>query len=358
MNYIGLMSGTSLDGVDAVVYDPLRHVLLASYFLPYPAEIKVDCQTLMAADVFSFDVVAQLDNALALLYVAACQCVQEKLPSGERINAIGCHGQSIKHAIDAPVPYSIQLGNPYLLAAETGIPVVSHFRQKDIVLRGQGAPLAPLFHQSLFQITQDKVVLNIGGIANISYLDKSGKVRGFDTGPGNVLLDEWIWYHHQKAYDDDGGWSKEGNVSEPLLKRLLDDQYFHMNSPKSLDKGHFSLAWLQQHLEAISLSPEDIQATLAQLTITSIVKAITDVVPHCSSLIVCGGGAKNAALMHGLSAHFSLVQTADVLGYDPDYIEAMMIAWYAYQCVNQQPSDLSSVTGSFRKGVLGALVYP
>lgn len=358
MRYIGLMSGTSLDGVDAVVYDPKQHVLVASDFLPYPDTLKQLCQELMLADTFSFDMVSNVDNSLAALYANACRRVLDKLPHTTQIEAIGCHGQSIKHAIEASHPYSIQLGNPFLLAAEMGMPVVSHFRQKDIVLNGQGAPLAPLFHQCLFQMTPDKVVLNIGGIANISYLDKEGQIRGFDTGPGNVLLDEWIGYHHQKAYDTDGAWSREGEVSNALLAQFLNDPYFSRKPPKSLDKGYFSLAWLQSQTERLSLPPQDIQATLAQFTVQTIVDAINALVPSCSTLIVCGGGAKNAALMHGLRNDVAEVQTSDVMGYNSDYIEAMMIAWYAFRCVNQQASDLSTVTGSRKQAVLGSLVYP
>lgn len=357
MYYIGLMSGTSLDGVDAVVYDPSQHVLLATHFLPYPKALSTQCEVLMQSETVSFESMIACDNALAEIYADASFAVIDKLPKPQTISAIGCHGQTIKHAPKAEPPYSIQLGSAFLLASKTGLPVVSQFRQTDIVLAGQGAPLAPPFHQSLFELTQEKVVVNIGGIANISYLDKKGAVHGFDTGPGNVLLDAWVKQHQQRPFDEDGLWGSEGRVSNELLLLLLDDPYFSLKPPKSLDKNYFSLAWLETKLGSNRFKHQDVQATLVTLTIQTIVDQVKHVAPSCNELIVCGGGKKNKAIMTALSLHFKHVKASDELGFDSDFIEAMMIAWYAKKCFHQEKVDLRSVTGCAKAAILGAIVY-
>jgi anhydro-N-acetylmuramic acid kinase len=358
MNYIGLMSGTSLDGVDAVIYDVNNHTLLASEFLAYSLELKKDCYALMQSEYVSFKQIAKLENDLAELYLLAVEKLKKKSALKAEIKAIGCHGQTIIHAIDNVPPYSIQLGNSFLLASKSGLPVVSHFRQKDLVLGGQGAPLAPLFHRSLFQLTEEKVVVNIGGIANISYVDKEKNIRGFDTGPGNVLLDAWIKKNKNKAFDEGGSWALEGDISLDLLNALMDDSYFSYLGPKSLDKHYFSLDWLNNHMQIKSLAPQDIQATLAAFTIETIVVAIKKVAPLANTLIVCGGGARNQILMNGFEKQFEGVESSDALGYDSDYIEAMMVAWYADKCFNGEKIDLGTVTGSARSSVHGAIVYP
>ena len=276
------------------------------------------------------------------------------------VTVIGSHGQTLRHEPDIETPYSLQIGDPAIIAAGTGIRTVGDFRNADISEGGQGAPLVPPFHQWLFADPyMSRVVLNVGGIANITILPTDGEVTGFDTGPGNTLMDVWARRHLQTAYDAEGRFAASGTVSDDLLRRLLEDIYFAAPPPKSTGLEYFNLAWLEQagidHLE-----PRDVQATLSELTASSIAGAIRTHATNVDSVFVCGGGAHNADLMRRLSARLAGVDvlTTAAAGLDPDWVEAAAFAWLAVRTINGQPGNLPAVTGASRPVVLGTIHDP
>jgi anhydro-N-acetylmuramic acid kinase len=370
MHYIGLMSGTSVDGIDAAlvrIEDPARLDVLATHHSPYPADIRAQVQALASSPPWphatsELQCAAELDMALGRLFAEAAVAVLQKtgLPS-EVIHAIGSHGQTVRHGPGAYHPYTVQIGNPSLIAEHTGITTVADFRAHDLAAGGQGAPLVPAFHQWLFQTTdRARVIVNIGGIANITYLpaDARAPVIGFDTGPGNTLLDLWNEQHQGSAFDRDGNWAAGGTPSAPLLTTLLRDPYFFQPPPKSTGREHFHLQWLNRHLGALAPAPApvDVQATLAELTAQSITHAIETLGP-VDEVYVCGGGAHNRNLMTRLGRALAPRPVADTarLALDPDWVEAVAFAWLAHRTMHGQPGNLPSVTGARRAVVLGGI---
>jgi anhydro-N-acetylmuramic acid kinase len=358
--YIGLMSGTSLDGVDAALVDfaspPGR--LAASHFIPYPEPIRAQARALDAPGDDELARAATLANRLADLYAAAAL---ELLDAADvpraGIAAIGCHGQTVRHRPDHG--YTIQLVNAARLAERTGIRVVADFRSRDLAAGGQGAPLVPAYHAGCFAVPdRHRIVANIGGIANVTDLAPGTAVRGFDTGPGNVLIDAWVARHLGTGYDRDGAWAAAGKVIDPLLDEMLGDPYFGAPPPKSTGRDHFNDQWIAG-FAADKFPPRDVQATLTALTAASIARAVARFCGGADELLVCGGGAHNARLMAELAARLAPVQVATTAaaGIDPDWVEAMAFAWLARQTLAGAPGNLPEVTGAKGPRVLGA-VYP
>ena len=362
------MSGTSLDGVDAALVDlgaPRPH-LLASLFHPYPEEFRDETLALLQPGrAFGWSDVARLDHAIAEHFVSA---VKGLLMSADTppnaVRAIGSHGQTVWHAPESPEPNSLQLGDPARLAVATGIPVVADFRRSDIAAGGQGAPLVPAFHAALFHDKNEtRAVLNIGGIANLTCLPAYAgiPVTGFDTGPGNLLLDAWCRKHTGEPFDRDGAWARTGRIDAALLASLLAEPYFSQPPPKSTGREHFHLDWLAAHPRARLLPPEDVQATLVALTAHTVADALYH---HCSApvarLIVCGGGARNPVLMEALRNALPdvTVETSDDWGVPAEWMEAMAFAWLAKQRLEGRPGNLPEVTGARRAVVLGGLYMP
>ncbi|GAB3264738.1 anhydro-N-acetylmuramic acid kinase [Chitinimonas naiadis] len=359
--YIGLMSGTSLDGIDAALVDFAtgQPRLQASLLLPFPPALRAELLALQAPTDNELDRTAQAENALADLYAeAVAQLLRQSQLPASAIAAIGMHGQTIRHRPERG--YTLQIGNAARLAELSGITVVSDFRNRDIAAGGQGAPLVPAFHQGIFGGPVHRVILNIGGIANVTDLPLDGAVRGWDTGPGNVLLDGWIARHQGHAYDADGRWARTGQVSETLLAVLLAAPYFAAPPPKSTGRDLFHLAWLDEQLAHLpTLDTADVQATLLAFTARSIATEIDRQASGAAEIYVCGGGARNGALMEAirqLLAPRHLVST-EKLGLHPDWVEAVAFAWLARRCLGGQPGNLPAVTGAKGARVLGA-IYP
>jgi len=363
--YVGLMSGTSMDGIDAVVvsFSDARVNILATHAQPYPETLK---QSLLKAIREPLDVVldasGELHRAVGECFRDAALTVIER--SGvdrEKVRAIGSHGQTLRHQPDAKPPFSLQIGDADRIAAGTGIRTVANFRQADLDAGGQGAPLVPPFHQWLFGSTQDeRVVVNIGGIANITILpaDADDPV-GFDTGPGNGLMDAWTGEHLNAAYDVNGKWAASGTAVRPLLEQMLLDPYFRRHPPKSTGFEYFNPDWLSQFAPQ-RFDPAAVQATLCELTATTIATAISDYAAATRQVFVCGGGAHNRALMDRLSHALpgTTVASTSSAGLDPDWVEAVAFAWLAKRTTHGQTGNLPSVTGASHKVVLGDIHSP
>ena len=357
--FIGLMSGTSADAVDAalVSFDDTSGVkTVASHSLPMPESLRkriVALQTRASRDIFD---VCELDVELADLYAAA---VSELLAKTEYeatdITAVGNHGQTLLHFPNHERAFTLQVGDNHRLAELSGITVVGDFRRRDVAAGGQAAPLIPAFHKTLVSSSESAVFLNIGGIANISCIDKD-RVSGFDTGPGNTLMDAWIHRHKGVNFDRDGAWAREGSVNAQLLTAMREDPYFRKSAPKSTGQDYFNLAWLDQFLVA-DIAPEDVQRTLLELTATTASEAIS--LNGCSSVFTFGGGRHNTLLMERLQTLLGdvSVEPTDRLGIDPDYMEATAFAWLAKQCVAGQAGNEPKVTGARGDRVLG-VIFP
>jgi anhydro-N-acetylmuramic acid kinase len=358
--YVGLMSGTSLDGVDAVVVDlsqaPGR--LVASRFAPYPDAVRAEALALNASGPNELERAAELGNRLAELYAAA---VKEVLAGAridkDRIAAIGCHGQTVRHRPDRG--YTVQLGNGAALAERSGIRVVCDFRSRDVAAGGHGAPLVPAYHAACFASpTIHRVIVNIGGIANVTDLRPGAPVHGFDTGPGNVLLDLWAQKHLGRPLDRDGAWGASGKVIDELLRAMLADPFFAGSPPKSTGRDQFNDGWLSQYRPE-RFAPPDVQATFAALTTQSIADAVTRFCSGAREVFVSGGGASNSLLMRELARRLPGVRVATTAaaGVDPDWVEAMAFAWLARETLAGRTSSLAEVTGAAGARVLGA-IYP
>ncbi|MBU0621325.1 MAG: anhydro-N-acetylmuramic acid kinase [Gammaproteobacteria bacterium] len=358
--FIGIMSGTSLDGVDAVLADLSQATprLLASHYQPYPEPLK---EALLALHQVSGNELHQshlIANRLAREYADATLALLKKAGvNAAQVQAIGCHGQTVRHRPEHG--YTVQLGNGALLAELTGIHVVGDFRSRDIAAGGQGAPLVPAFHDHVLRHPDvHRVILNIGGIANITDLAPGKTTTGFDTGPGNLLMDAWIARHQGKPYDKDGAWARSGKAIPALLQRLLAEPYFSAAPPKSTGRDLFDLEWLQQHLNGDE-SPKDVQLTLLALTGESIAVALRKHCPGTQELYLCGGGAHNIALVSYLRGALPQcrVMKTDELGIAADWMEAIAFAWLAQQTMHLMPGNLPAVTGAKHPCVLGA-IYP
>ena len=354
--YIGIMSGTSLDGIDVALceIDQKSCKLVASNVEPFDTLLKKDI-LLAINGTTTLKQVGEIDQRLALSFAQAVNVLLEKENlKAEEIVAIGSHGQTLWHEPNGEHPFSMQLGNPSVLAVETGIDVVADFRAKDVALGGQGAPFAPAFHQFLFSHIESCAVLNIGGMANISILGK--EPIGYDTGCGNVLMDMWINEHKNLAYDKDGAWAKSGIIHRELLNNMLKDNYFNLKFPKSTGREYFNKKFLINYLESCGKIPyKDIQATLLALTVESIANEVKKFT--IKELLLCGGGAKNIFLMSELQKALPTikVKTTDDYNIQSDDLEAMIFAWFAYMRLEEKPVALKSITGAKRSSVLGGV---
>lgn len=352
------MSGTSLDGVDVALVDfsQDKPVLVDCYFQPYAESLKTDLLKLHQPSPNELHQAQVIANQLAREYAQATLFLlqQAGVPCAE-VNAIGCHGQTIRHRPEHG--YTIQLNNASLLAELTGIHVISDFRSRDIAAGGQGAPLVPAFHEQMLRHAHiHRVILNIGGIANITNLPVGKTTLGFDTGPGNLLMDGWISQHQGKPYDKDGTWAASGGVIPELLRKLSLSSYFHAAPPKSTGRDLFNVAWVEQHLNG-SEKLADVQATLLALTGESISDAIKQFCTSAEEVYVCGGGAHNIQLMSHLQQALPKckILKSEVLGIDADWMEAIAFAWLAQQTMQLRPSNLPAVTGARHAVVLGSI---
>ena len=350
--YIGIMSGTSLDGVDVVLCEINADEcsLISSLEYPIPLELKADILNAIESD-NRLEHIGELDHRLGLLFTQAVGAllIRENIDA-KSIKAIGLHGQTLWHAPTGEYPFSMQLGDPNILNAKTGIPVVADFRRKDVALGGQGAPFAPAFHEFIFKNMNASVsVVNIGGIANITVLGE--KLIGYDTGCGNVLLDMWMAEHQGEPYDKDGEWARTGTVDYSLLDRMILDEFFEAPYPKSTGREKFNNAWLQEFLSGHTHNPEDVQRTLLELTAMSIVNEVLKFNPDVT--LLCGGGAKNAFLVERIKALMPNVEVA--IATNADQIEAMTFAWLAYKRMHNEKVNLKDVTGASENAVLGGI---
>jgi anhydro-N-acetylmuramic acid kinase len=367
MHYIGLISGTSVDAIDAALVtidDEASIAVVETLSHALPAELADEIHRLSEPGGSELDRAGALDVRLGKTFADAALAVLDKAGLPPRnVRAIGSHGQTVRHRPGGDAPFSIQLGNPAVIAERTGIDTVADFRSRDMAAGGEGAPLVPAFHLAAFSARDtSRVIVNIGGIANVTWLPTEGAgVVGFDTGPGNTLLDAWVRRHRGKAYDADGRWAKEGRPSQALLDRLMADPYFGRRPPKSTGREDFNPGWLEAALSHHdeTLSAQDIQATLLQLTAHSIAEAITRECAGATEVYVCGGGARNGALLEALRRRLEpmAVDTTDTLGIDAEWVEAAAFAWLAHRWIEGLPGNLPSVTGASRPVVLGA-VWP
>ena len=362
--FVGLISGTSVDGIDAALVDIGEQIRpLATCEESIPAELRE--RALQANHDDRLRQTLELDVSFGrLLASAALNLLEQCGVKAEEVTAIGSHGQTICHYPDGDLPFSFQIGDPNLIAELTGITTVADFRRRDIAAGGQGAPLASAFHDALFRSADTQpVVANIGGIANITVIgaDAAQPTFGFDTGPGNGLLDAWVQQHLGQTMDLGARWARSGQVVPDLLEHLCRDPYFELPPPKSTGKEHFNLAWLQPRLDTMrhSLEPADVQRTLVELSTATIAAAVIQSAPAATELLVCGGGAHNDLMLESLQQRLPALHVASTTerGIDPDYMEAMAFAWLASQTLNHKPGNLPSVTGASHPVVLGA-TYP
>lgn len=356
--YIGIMSGTSLDGIDTALLDFSGSVprLVATLYRPYTEALK---HTLLALHEPAHGELHQAQitaNTLAHEYAATTRALLLKAGvTLDKVAAIGCHGQTIRHRPEAG--YTVQLCNAALLAELCSITVVSDFRSRDIAAGGQGAPLVPAFHNMLLRHADThRVIVNIGGISNITNLAPGKPTSGFDCGPGNLLMDAWISRHLGQGYDKGGTWANSGAVIPALLKTLLEEPFFHTPPPKSCGRDLFNSNWLERHLQG-NEKPVDVQATLLALTAHSISNAVRDYCAGTQEIYLCGGGAHNTALLNSLQSLLPAcsVQLTDQLGIEADWMEAIAFAWLAQQTLHGLTTSLPEVTGARRPCILGAI---
>jgi anhydro-N-acetylmuramic acid kinase len=360
--YLGLMSGTSIDGVDVALADftGSHPRLLDCKTFPFPRSLSDELHELSAPSDNEIGLMGRADRAVAEVFAeASLQLLKDNYIRPDQIIAIGSHGQTIRHMPFGEHGFSLQIGDPNTLAILTGIDVIADFRRKDIALGGQGAPLVPAFHKAMFaSSTKSRMVINIGGIANITYLPKSNSddIIGFDIGPGNTLLDVWCKLHTGQNYDEKGQWAAQCSADPELLQLLSKHPYFSAPAPKSTGREQFNLSWLQQNLTSMHrhIDPQIVQATLVMLTTSTIAKQILEF-KDVEQVYICGGGARNEFLVEELESelHACELFTTDELGVTADAVEAMAFAWLAYAHVNKIQGSIASVTGASKGAILG-----
>lgn len=361
--YVGVLSGTSMDGVDCVIVDfssPLP-ALVAFHTEPIPQPLRQSILQLCNDTHVSLQMLGETDVAIGKIFAAGINhLLQENRLDPANIVAIGSHGQTVKHHPFGQDAFTLQIGDPNTICAITGIDVVADFRRKDIAAGGQGAPLAPMFHQEFFGThASRRAVVNIGGISNVSLLQQGDlPLIGFDTGPGNVLMDTWIGLIQDKPYDHDGNWADSGKVDQQLLDSMMQDPFFKLPAPKSTGRELFNLPWFMGHLDAFSsISDSDVQATLLELTARSIAESIDWAAEQISEIILCGGGAHNRALVRRLQALLQPlpVMTSGNAGLSPDWVEGVAFAWMARKTCRGEPIDGRTVTGASQPCLLGGI---
>jgi len=363
--YIGLMAGTSVDGIDASLVDfsDGKIHLIAFDYLPFPDVVKSAIQKVSTPNaLISLKDYGMLDMQLGGLFANTVNTLLNKagIPASA-VKAIGSHGQTVYHLPDGNSPFSLQIGDPNIIAEQTGIKTIADFRRRDLAVKGQGAPLVPAFHQAVFGGTGNpRCIVNVGGIANITVLPSNSTkpVIGFDTGPGNTLMDQWIWQCKDESFDANGAWARTGQIQAELVAKWREDAYFHAAPPKSTGKEYFSMPWLAQTTSLSAYRPEDIQASLCALTAASISEAIKQHAPDTKQVIICGGGTHNSYLLELLAQNLPCpVQSSEDFGIHPDHVEAMAFAWLARQTLQKMPGNLKEVTGATKSVVLGG-IYP
>ena len=363
--YLGLMSGTSADAVDLVIVDfkDNKIELLGSHSLSLSSEIRQQIHALSTPNHNEIDRLGELDQQLGKLFAESINQLLHKYQlTPQQVIAVGSHGQTIRHRPPGLLqhPFTLQIGDPNVIAELTGITTVADFRRRDMAAGGQGAPLVPAFHQAVFQSQViDRAIVNIGGMANITWLPTSGKTLGFDTGPGNVLMDAWIVQNLGNAYDANGDWAASGKIDSGLLQKLLAHSFFNQPAPKSTGREAFNGEWLNHELAGKNLPAVDVQATLLALTAHSIANDINKLTATDCEVFVCGGGAYNLKLMDELSKLMPSAKVASTakLGIAPEWIEAMAFAWLARQTMLRKNGNLSAVTGAQREVILGGVYF-
>jgi anhydro-N-acetylmuramic acid kinase len=354
------MSGTSMDAIDVSLVDfaeaPLR--IVASSATAFDPALKQRIAALIEAPQVSLDELGQVEVALARAFAAAStELLRSTGTSPGAVTAIGSHGQTIRHRPDLPFPFTMQIGDPNTLAELTGITVVADFRRRDVAAGGQGAPLLPVFHDQVFRSDdEDRAIVNLGGIGNVTILRRDATVTGFDTGPGNRLLDAWIAEHRGLDFDENGAWAGTGRCDTTLLQQLLDEPYLSLPPPKSTGRELFNIPWLRSNLGLFERRPQDVQATLLEFTAASVAAAVRQYAPG-ASLYVCGGGAHNQGLLRAIARLVAPnpVATTEAIGLDPDFVEAVAFAWFAQRTLAGMTSSAGSVTGAAGARILGGV---
>ena len=365
--YLGLISGTSADGIDAALvrFDGdathARPELAFGRTYPWDPALRARLVELgQRTAMLTLDEVGELDVRIGRAFAQAAKAaIEASGVATADIAAIGSHGQTLRHRAQGAIPFTLQLGDPSTIAERCGVRVVADFRRRDVAAGGHGAPLVPAFHAAtLHSDAEDRAALNLGGIANFTLLPASASVRGFDTGPANGLMDAWCLRHSGQAYDTGGGFAAQGRIDEALLARLLDEPWFALPPPKSTGRDQFHLAWMESKLRGDE-APADVQATLLALSVRTIADALRAAQPHTQRVIACGGGVHNPLLMAALAAAMpgSVVESSAMHGLDPDFVEAMAFAWLARETLAGRPGNLPAVTGAAGPRVLGA-IYP
>ena len=365
--YLGLISGTSADGIDAALvrFDGdathARPELAFGRTYPWDPALRARLVELgQRTAMLTLDEVGELDVRIGRAFAQAAKAaIEASGVATADIAAIGSHGQTLRHRAQGEIPFTLQLGDPSTIAERCGVRVVADFRRRDVAAGGHGAPLVPAFHAAtLHSDAEDRAALNLGGIANFTLLPANGAVRGFDTGPANGLMDAWCLRHSGQAYDMGGGFAAQGRIDEALLARLLDEPWFALPPPKSTGRDQFHLAWMESKLRG-DVAPADVQATLLALSVRTIADALRAAQPHTQRVIACGGGVHNPLLMAALAAAMpgSVVESSAMHGLDPDFVEAMAFAWLARETLAGRPGNLPAVTGAAGPRVLGA-IYP
>lgn len=357
--YVGLMSGTSMDGIDAALLRLPSNRLELGITKKYSDAVLRRLEELVSSQQTSLASICELNTLIGREFANAVnELLREAKVSPNEVHAIGSHGQTVCHDTSKTIPYTLQLGCAHTISSLTGITVVADFRTRDIVNGGQGAPFAPLYHQELFAYHKEAVaVVNIGGIANCSLIIPGEQTQGWDLGPGNCLLDAWIYQHSGHLFDKDGLWAREGKVIPALLEELLSDSFIALPPPKSIGKEYYSLAWLQRFLKN-EYKAVDVQATLLSFAAHAVAQGILKNTKHTiRHLYLCGGGTHNMMLRETMSQLLPevLVQSSLDIGVNPDFLEAMMFAWLAAQTINKKALDLKAITGSKELAILGAI---